>query len=171
MKGYVQVYTGDGKGKTTAALGLTMRAAGAGLRVFLGQFIKGREYSEIRLLRTRFPEVMVEQYGTGKFIRGIPSPGEVAAGQAGLASLSKALCSGLYDVIIADEACTAVSAGLFAETDLLGLIREKPDSVELVFTGRGAGQALQDRADLVTEMRCAKHYFHAGVRGRRGIES
>jgi cob(I)alamin adenosyltransferase len=171
MKGYVQVYTGDGKCKTTAALGLTLRAVGAGLRVYLGQFIKGHEYSEIRLLRERFPEVMVEQYGAGKFIRGAPTADEVSAGHSGLEALTRALHSGLYDVVIADEASTAVMAGLFTEQDLLNLIGEKPDSVELVLTGRGAGQALQDRADLVTDMHCVKHYFNAGVRGRKGIES
>jgi len=171
MKGYVQVYTGDGKCKTTAALGLIVRAVGAGLRVYLGQFIKGRDYSEIRLLKARFPEVTVEQYGAGKFIRGLPTAGETASARAGLASLTKALQSGLYDVVIADEACTAVMAGLFGEDALLELIKGKPETVELVFTGRGAGPKLQARADLVTDMHCVKHYFTAGVRGRRGIES
>lgn len=170
-KGYVQIYTGDGKCKTTAALGLTLRAVGAGLRVYIGQFIKGRDYSEIRLLRERFPEVTVEQYGAGKFIRGTPAPDEIAAGHAGLKAIREALHSGLYDVVIADEANTAVMAGLFTEEDLLALIHHKPDTVELVLTGRGAGPDLQARADLVTEMKCVKHYYHAGVRGRRGIES
>lgn len=171
MNGYVQVYTGDGKCKTTAALGLIMRAVGAGLRVYLGQFIKGRDYSEIRLLRDRFPDVTVVQYGQGRFIRGRPTEAEVTSGHEGLAALADAMASGNYDVVIADEACTAVMADLFTEEALLELITLKPAAVELVFTGRGAGQALKDRADLVTEMQCVKHYFNAGVRGRRGIES
>ena len=171
MKGYVQVYTGDGKCKTTAALGLIVRAAGAGFRIYLGQFIKGRDYSEIKLLRERFPEVTVAQYGAGRFIRGRPTNEEVTAARAGLEALAAAMASGAYDLVIADEACTAVQAGLFPEEELLRLIRVKPDTVELVFTGRGAGGALQERADLVTEMRCVKHYYQAGVRGRRGIES
>ena len=171
MKGYVQVYTGDGKGKTTAALGLVMRAAGAGLRIYLGQFIKGRDYSEIRSLRERFPSVVVKQFGHGKFIRGKPSSEELACGHAGLGELTTVLLSGQYDVVIADEACTAVLAGLFPESELISLIERKPATVELILTGRAAGPALIERADLVTEMKCVKHYYNAGVRGRPGIES
>ncbi len=171
MKGYVQVYTGSGKCKTTAALGLVVRAVGAGLRVYLGQFIKGGDYSEIRLLRARFPEVTVEQYGDGDFVRGQPSPEAIASAQHGLAALDSALHSGVYDVVIADEAPVAVKAGLITEADLFALIDRKPDTVELVLTGRDASPALQARADLVTEMRCIKHYYDAGVQGRKGIES
>ncbi len=171
MKGYVQVYTGDGKCKTTAALGLIVRAVGAGLRVYLGQFIKSGDYSEIRLLRERFPEVTIEQYGLGHFIRGGPLPADIEKAQRGLEALANAMKSGSFDVVIADEAHGAVGAGLITERDLLQLIDDKPDTVELVLTGRGAGQALQARADLVTEMRCIKHYYDAGVQGRRGIES
>lgn len=171
MKGYLQVYTGDGKCKTTAALGLALRAVGAGLRVYLGQFIKGREYSEIRILRERFPEIKVEQYGRGRFIRGAPDPEDVTAAQTGLITLEHALKSGLYDVVIADEANTAVRAGLFSEDDLLALIDSRPDTVELILTGRGAGSRIQARADLVTEMQCVKHYYNAGVKARPGIES
>jgi cob(I)alamin adenosyltransferase len=157
VKGYVQVYTGEGKCKTTAALGLVVRAVGAGLRVYLGQFVKGGDYSEILLLRARFPEVTVEQYGDGDFVRGQPSPAAIASARHGLAALNSALLSGLYDIIIADEAPVAVKAGLITE--------------ELVLTGRDASPALQARADLVTEMRCIKHYYNAGVQGRKGIES
>jgi cob(I)alamin adenosyltransferase len=171
MRGYVQVYTGDGKCKTTAALGLVVRAVGAGLRVYLGQFIKGRDYSEIKLLRERFPEVTVEQYGRGRFIRGVAAPEDIADAKHGLEALRIALRSGLYDIVIADEAHGAVTTGLIREQDLLELIDIKPDTVELVLTGRGAGPALQARADLVTEMRCIKHYYDAGVQGRKGIES
>ncbi len=171
MKGYVQIYTGDGKGKTTAALGLALRATGAGLRVFLGQFIKGRASSELHALRERLPEVTVEQFGHGRFIRGAPAPEEIAAARNGLTRIREALSSGRYDVVIADEACTAAQAGLFREDDLIALIDGRPAAVELVLTGRGAGPRLRRRADLVTEMRCLKHYFDAGVDGRRGIES
>lgn len=171
MKGYTQVYTGDGKCKTTAALGLIVRAVGAGLRVYLGQFIKGAEYSEIKLLRARFPEVTLEQYGAGRFIRNRPSPEDILAGREGLARLRAALCSGSYDIVIADEANTAMAVGLFTEQELLDLLADKPDSVELILTGRGAGARVRERADLVTEMKCIKHYFDAGVAGRPGIES
>ncbi len=171
MKGYIQVYTGDGKCKTTAALGLALRSVGAGLRVYLGQFIKGGEYSEIKILRSRFPEVTIEQYGSGGFVHHQPTPGQIQAARQGLQQLAAALRSGNYDVVIADEANTAVGAGLFTEKDLLALMDEKPDSVELILTGRGAGAAVQNRADLVTEMKCIKHYYDAGVSGRPGIES
>jgi cob(I)alamin adenosyltransferase len=170
-KGYIQVYTGDGKCKTTGALGLVVRAVGAGLRVYFGQFIKGRDYSEIKVLRERFKDVTVEQYGSGRFVRGKPAEEAVAMAQRGLAALREAMRSGRYDVVIADEACTAVGAGLFPEEELLALMADKPEAVELVLTGRGAGARVRDRADLVTEMRCEKHYYEAGVQGRRGIES
>jgi cob(I)alamin adenosyltransferase len=171
MKGYIQVYTGDGKGKTTAALGLAVRALGAGLRVYIGQFIKSGDYSEIKLLRARFPEIALQQFGSGRFIRRAPTPAEIQAAREGLQRLRVAMCSGRYDVVIADEANSAVKAGLFTEEDLLGLMDAKPENVELVLTGRGAGAKVQARADLVTEMTCVKHYFKAGVPGRPGIES
>lgn len=171
MKGYIQVYTGDGKCKTTAALGLIMRATGAGLRIFLGQFIKGRDYSEIQTLKSRFPEVTVAQFGHGRFIRGKPAQEEINAAHEGLEALKRAMHSGRYDVVIGDEANTAVMAELFTEADLLALCDSKPESVELILTGRGAGESLQARADLVTEMKCIKHYYNAGVKGRPGIES
>jgi cob(I)alamin adenosyltransferase len=171
MKGYIQVYTGDGKCKTTAALGLALRAVGAGLRVYLGQFIKGGDYSEIKILRARFPEITVEQYGFGRFVLGKPTPEDIQAAHRGLQCLSSAMAGGQYDVIIADEANTAAGAGLFAEADLLRLMNTKPDTVELILTGRGAGAAVMARADLVTEMKCIKHYYDAGIPGRPGIES
>ncbi len=171
MNGYIQIYTGDGKCKTTAALGLILRAVGAGLRVYLGQFIKGRDYSEIQILKARFPEVTVIQFGHGRFIRGTPAEKEIEAAVKGLEKLKEAMQSGRFDVVIGDEANTAVTAGLFSEEDLLALCDSKPETVELVLTGRGAGQALQHRADLVTEMKCIKHYYNAGVKGRPGIES
>lgn len=170
-KGYVQVYTGDGKCKTTAALGLALRAVGAGLRVYIGQFIKKGDYSEIKVLRERFPEVTIEQYGEGRFVKGVPSAEAVAMAGRGMAALQSAMGSGRYDVVIADEANGAVKAGLVTEEDLLKLIADKPANVELVLTGRNAGERICARADLVTEMRCRKHYYDAGVPGRRGIES
>lgn len=171
MNGYVQVYTGDGKGKTTAALGLILRARGAGLRVYLGQFIKKGNFSEIKTLRDRFPEVTVEQYGLGHFIRGKPSEKDKAAAAAGLTKLRRAVTSGDYDVVVADEANPAVSVGLFPVDELLALIEAKPAEVELVITGRGADPAVIDRADLVTEMRSLKHYMDKGVVARKGVES
>lgn len=171
MKGYVQIYTGDGKGKTTAALGLALRAIGAGLKVYFGQFIKKGNYSEITMLKRRFPEVTVMQYGCGGFIKGRPSPKDIRAAQKGLSECQKAMLSGHYDLVIADELNSAVSAGLLGVEELLRLIDEKPDHVELVITGRGAHARVIKRADLVTEMKGRKHYFEQGVPARKGIES
>jgi cob(I)alamin adenosyltransferase len=171
MKGYVQVYTGDGKCKTTAALGLAVRAVGAGLRVYLGQFCKCGATSESKVLAERFPEVTLEQFGRGAFIRGRPTAEDIQAARDGLARVRAAMLSGRYDVVVADEANTAVALGLFAEADLAALIGARPESVELVLTGRGASAGIVARADLVTEMKCVKHYFDSGVAGRTGIES
>lgn len=171
MKGYVQIYTGDGKCKTTAALGLAVRAVGAGLRVYLGQFIKAGCYSEIAILRDRFPEVTVEQYGQGKFVIGPPDAEDLRLAREGFERLRQVVQQGRHDVVIADEATSAVAAGLLSDDDLLTLMREKPGHVELVITGRGASPRLQAAADLVTDMKCVKHYFDVGVQGRPGIES
>ncbi len=170
-QGYVQVYTGDGKGKTTAALGLTVRSVGAGLRVYFGQFMKKYDYSEIVGLKHLGDQVRIEQYGSGCYVIGAPRPEDVAAAQAGLRALQAALVSGQYDLVIADEANVAVACGLLAEQDLLQLIRERPPQVELVLTGRGATEAVQAAADLVSEMVPLKHYFQKGITARKGIES
>jgi cob(I)alamin adenosyltransferase len=169
-QGYIQVYTGDGKGKTCAALGLVLRACGAKLRVYLAQFIKRGRTCEIRSLRTRFPEVTVRPCGRGCFIIGKPKPADIAAAQKGLKQLRRAMLSGRYDIVIADEANSAVAAGLLSVRDLLALMNEKPAGVELVITGRQAHRQVIRRADLVTEMREIKHYYHQGVRARPGIE-
>ena len=170
MKGYVQVYTGDGKGKTTAALGLILRACGAGLRVYLTQFIKRGTFSEIRLLKERFPDVTIRQSGRGRFIRGNPLPDDIAAARKGMTQLRRAMLSGKYDIAIADEANTAAAMGLLPLQDLLNLINDKPANVELVITGRGAHRRVKASADLVTEMKDIKHYFRQGVPARPGIE-
>ena len=170
MKGYVQVYTGDGKGKTSAALGLVVRACGAGLRVYMGQFIKRGLYSEIRTLRDRFPDVRVEQYGRGRFIRGRPDERDVQAARSGYEKLLQAIRGGNYDLVIADEIGSAVTSGILEEEDVLALLKERPAHVELVLTGRGVGRRVKARADLVTEMRNVKHYGDAGVKARKGIE-
>ena len=169
MKGYVQVYTGNGKGKTTAAIGLAVRGAGAGLQVFVGQFLKQGNYSEIKAL-SRFDNITVEQFGMGKFVRGAPSEKEIAAARTGYARLCDILTAGAQDLVIVDEGNVAVTSGLISEAEMLGLIAKKPENVELVITGRGALPAVMERADLVTEMKEIKHYFQQGVAARRGIE-
>ena len=169
MKGYVQVYTGNGKGKTTACIGLAVRGAGAGLKVFVGQFLKQGDYSEIQAL-SRFETVTVEQFGMGKFVKGVPSEQEKAAARAGYERLRQVLFEKTHDLVIVDEGNVAVTCGLISQAELLALIDLKPEHVELVITGRGATPAVMERADLVTEMREIKHYFQQGVRARKGIE-
>ena len=169
-QGYVQVYTGDGKGKTTAALGLALRAVGAGLKVYIGQFIKKGCFSEIRTLKRRFPDITLRQYGRGCFIRGKPGPEDIRCARRGLADLRRAVTGSRYDVVIADEANCAVTCGVLTIDDLLKLIDAKPTGVELVFTGGNAHPRLIRRADLVTRMQAVKHYFQRQVPARKGIE-
>jgi len=170
MKGYVQVYTGDGKGKTTAALGLALRAAGAGLRVLMAQFVKGMKYSEHVSLAKLSDAITVRQYGRRCFIRTDPEEADMKAAQEGLKEVKGLMSSGKYQVIILDEANIATSFGLFPVEDLLDLIRAKPEEVELVITGRMAASQVIAEADLVTEMKEIKHYFQKGIEARDGIE-
>ncbi len=169
MKGYVQVYTGNGKGKTTASLGLAVRASGAGLSVFIIQFMKQGMYSEIHALK-KLDNIFVEQYGAGQFVKGKPSDAERAMCRQGYERLCQIIEAGKHDLVIADEANMACFCGLLSEKDLLHLIDIKPDHIELVVTGRGAPASVMDKADLVTEMTEIKHYYQQGVVARVGIE-
>jgi cob(I)alamin adenosyltransferase len=170
MKGYVQIYTGNGKGKTTAALGLSLRAAGAGLKVFIAQFLKQGDYSEIKALERFSDLISIQQYGLGRFVKGQPTAEEIEAARKGLEDVNAAMLSGEYDVIIVEEGNVAAACGLFAVQQLLDLIAKKPDNLELVITGRGAAPEVIAQADLVTEMKAIKHYYEKGVAARVGIE-
>ena len=170
MKGYVHVYTGDGKGKTTAALGLSIRAAGAGLKIFFAQFIKDSDYSEIKALRRFSDLIAVEQFGLGCFIGREPSSSDIEAARNGLDRLKSLLSSGEYHLFILDEATIAIKYDLFSEQDILDLIALKPENAELVITGRSASPRIIEKADLVTEMKAVRHYFEKGVQARVGIE-
>lgn len=170
-KGYIQVYTGNGKGKTTAALGLTLRAAGAGLRVYIAQFMKKGHYSEIRALERLSDQVTVEQFGTGRFVLGKPDPEDLEAGRKGLAAAGQAMLSGEYDMVVLEEANVAYESKIISERDLMDFVSAKPDGVELVLTGRGGAPGVLERADLITEMKPVRHYFEQGVGARTGIES
>ncbi|MDD5482158.1 MAG: cob(I)yrinic acid a,c-diamide adenosyltransferase [Kiritimatiellae bacterium] len=169
-KGLIQIYTGAGKGKTTAALGLALRAAGAGLKVYLGQFIKKGGYSEIKALRWFRPKITVCQYGAGCFVKGKPLPADIQRARNGLDKIAAALQSGKYDVVIADEFFCALKAGLFTKKDALALMDKKTSAVELVLTGRDAPREMMQRADLVTEMKKIRHPFDCGITARKGIE-
>lgn len=170
MKGYLQVYTGDGKGKTTAALGLCLRAAGAGLKVYIAQFLKQGKYSEIKALEQFSQQIEIQQFGQGKFIKNRPSQDEIDAARSGLEKARRQLVSGQFDVVVLEEGNVAASLGLFSVDDLLAVINQKPDHVELVITGRGASPRVIEQADLVTEMKAVKHYYEQGVQARIGIE-
>lgn len=170
MQGYVQIYTGNGKGKTTAALGLTLRAAGAGLKVFIGQFLKNGDYSEIRSLQSFSDFVTVKQYGTGNFVFGSPSEEDRSSARKGFEELRDAVFSNNFDIVIMEEINTAIKLDLVTVEEVLALLREKPEKVEVVLTGRGAHPDLIEAADLVTEMKEIKHYFAKGVNARLGIE-
>jgi cob(I)alamin adenosyltransferase len=170
-RGYVQVYTGDGKGKTTAALGLSLRAAGAGMKVYIGQFLKKGGYSELAALERFLDSVIIEQFGTGEYIIGAPKPIDIDAGKKCLEAIKAAMLSGKYDVVVMEEAGVAEKFGIISEQEILDVIRQKPIGVELVITGRGVSQSVIDAADLVTEMREIKHYYQKGVLARKGIEN
>ncbi len=171
MKGYIQVYTGDGKGKTTAALGLAVRAAGAGMKVLIAQFMKSGEYSEIHALKKFGDAVTVRQYGRKNFIHGKPESEDIRLAGEGLTEVREQLISGKYDLVILDEASIAVYFNLFSVQDLIDVMEAKPEHTELVITGRRAAPEIIERADLVTEMKEIKHYHSQGVKARKGIES
>jgi cob(I)alamin adenosyltransferase len=170
MKGFIQVYTGDGKGKTTAALGLALRAAGAGLNVYIAQFVKGMKYSELNALKKLSDHITLKQYGRGCFITGTPEKEDIRMAQEGLKEVREIMLSGRYQVVVLDEANIATHLNLFSVQDLLALVRSKPDDVELVITGRYADPKIVETADLVTEMKEIKHYYKNGVLARDGIE-
>lgn len=171
--GRIQVYTGNGKGKTTAALGLALRAAGRGLRTYVAQFLKKGEYGELLAVKERLADrITIEQFGLPEFHHrenGV-SADEVRAAEAGLAAAAAALKGGAYRIVVLDEINTLLHFGILPVGRILQLIDERPAGVELVLTGRYAPQAILDRADLVTEMREERHYYREGLQARDGIE-
>ncbi len=169
MKGYVHLYTGNGKGKTTAALGLALRSAGAGKTVYIAQFVKGMHYSELEALRL-LPSVNLKQYGRDCFIVRDPAPEDRMAARKGFEEAAAIVRLNLADVVILDEISIALHYRLLETEEVVSLIREKPESMEMVLTGRYAPPALYEMADLITEMKEIKHYFNRGVEARKGIE-
>lgn len=170
--GLVQVYTGNGKGKSTAAFGLALRAAGAGMRVVIIQFMKkGEWYGEIASFQL-LPNISIHSYGGGKFLKkGVPPDVEnLALAAAAMAKAREAMADENVDMLILDELNNAVYFDLVSEEDALRLIDERPARQELVITGRNATPAIIDAADLVTEMREIKHPYQQGVQARKGIE-
>jgi len=172
-EGQVQVITGDGKGKTTSAIGLTVRAIGAGKRVLFAQFLKGKLTSEFNALSELGDSITFICYGTpaSKFLFDRePTEDEKAVARRGLNEVREAMLSGRYDLVVLDEANIAAFYDVISVDSLLEIIQQKPDSVELVLTGRYAAPQLIEAADLVTEMEEIKHYYKKGVKARKGIE-
>lgn len=170
MKGYIQIYTGNGKGKTTAAIGLTLRAVGAGMKVFFAQFVKGQIYSEIKALGQYVPSVTVRQYGLDCFIVKQPTQEDIDIARKGLQEITEVIISGQYDVVVLDEANIAIFYSLFSANELIDVLKRKPVETEIIITGRYAVPELIEIADLVTEMQEIKHYYSKGVKARVGIE-
>ncbi|WP_312423173.1 cob(I)yrinic acid a,c-diamide adenosyltransferase [Anaerospora hongkongensis] len=192
-KGYVQVYTGNGKGKTTAAIGLAIRALGAGKRVLLLQFMKSKVYSEHNILPQISPDLHLETLGKPFFVAkegsltaeelakwgsevvvfppGKPPADYVTVAVQGIARAKEAVSNGKYDLVILDEINVAMFFELVSWQQVEDVINSKLENVELVLTGRGASPELIERADLVTEMREVKHYYQQGVAARLGIEN
>jgi len=170
IKGYLQVYTGNGKGKTTASLGLGLRASGAGLRVHMVQFMKGRRYSEIDAL-VGVRNFSISQHGRDEFVsRENPERIDIELARDGFVKAREVVMSGNFDLVILDEINVAVDYGLLTVDEVLQLIRDRPENVELVLTGRYAPREFLELADLVTEMREVRHFYQVGVEARKGIE-
>ncbi|NBC84005.1 MAG: cob(I)yrinic acid a,c-diamide adenosyltransferase [Bacteroidetes bacterium] len=170
MKGFIQVYTGNGKGKTTAAIGLSIRAVGAGKKVFFAQFIKGKPYSEIKVLQESLPAITLKQYGLGCFIEKEPTKADIESAQKGLQEIKKIIQTDSYDLIVLDEANIALFFNLFSVTELIEIVQSKPPETEIIITGRYAPEEIIAIADLVTEMKEVKHYYNSGIEARKGIE-
>ncbi|MBP7055530.1 MAG: cob(I)yrinic acid a,c-diamide adenosyltransferase [Candidatus Omnitrophica bacterium] len=169
MRGLVHIYTGNGKGKTTAAFGLAVRASGAGLRVSIQQFIKGRFYNESRAV-SAIPNITVKQCGNGCFIKGRPKSKDIDCAKHGLSASLRDLLSGRFDVVILDEVNVAMDLGLLKTRDVIKFLKDKPYGVEVILTGRGCPKALYRYADYVSEVRDVKHPYRRGVKARKGIE-
>ncbi|HIJ59399.1 MAG TPA: cob(I)yrinic acid a,c-diamide adenosyltransferase [Nitrospirae bacterium] len=169
-KGCIHVYTGDGKGKTTASIGLAIRAIGAGYKVLFVQFIKNKLSSEHMALKKLSPQIEVRQYGFGFIYGNNPSPLDKEIALKGIRDIKEEASKGEYDLIILDEANVALHYNLFPLDELLAVIDNKHPNTELVLTGRYAHSKIIDKADLVTEMKEIKHYFQKGIKARKGIE-
>jgi cob(I)alamin adenosyltransferase len=167
----IQIYTGNGKGKTTAALGLAMRAAGHGLRVIIIQFMKGKiNYGELQTVK-KLPNVSIEQYGRPDFVNPEkPDPEDIRLAREGLKRAREVILSKKYDVVVLDEINVAVNFGLIQTKDVVQLLEKRPKKVELVLTGRYMPEEFAGYADLITECRELKHYFNEGTSAREGFD-
>lgn len=171
IRGLIQVYTGNGKGKTTAALGLALRASGHGLRVLIIQFMKGwPNYGELQGVR-RLPGVELRQFGRAEFVdKDNPDPADIRMAHDALQAAAEVIARGECDILILDEVNVALDFGLITLDEVMRLLDAKPPTMEVVLTGRNAHPDIVRRADLVTEMLDIKHPYAQGVQARKGIE-
>jgi cob(I)alamin adenosyltransferase len=170
-QGLIQVYTGDGKGKTTCALGLALRAVGQGFTVCMVQFLKGRETGESQAVTRLAPAMTLRYFGRPGLVNlKSPAAEDLVRVREAWEVARQVIAAGEHDLVILDEVNLVLAHGLIPPEDALAVLRRRPAWVEVVLTGRRAPQALLDLADLVTEMRPVKHYYQAGVKSRRGIE-
>lgn len=170
MKSMVHIYTGNGKGKTTSAYGLALRAVGAEKRVIIIQFVKGMEYSEIKAIKKHLPQIEVKQFGTGCFIFKKPSKKDFHEAERGFQEAKSALTSGDYDIVILDELNISIHYHLIDVERVIDMILKRDEKTEVIISGRYAHEKLIEIADLVTEMKEVKHYYQKGVEARFGIE-
>lgn len=169
-RGLIMVYTGTGKGKTTAAVGQVLRAAGHGYRAFMIHFMKGRDYGEF-LAFENFPSVTIEKAGRDEFVkRGDPDPVDVEMARKGFARVREVLHSKKYNIVVMDEINVAMDFGLISVEDVVELLKNKPPGVDVILTGRNAPAEIIEMADLVSEVKEIKHHYQAGVQSRKGIE-
>lgn len=172
-RGYIQIYTGNGKGKTTAALGQALRAAGAGLKTYIAQFMKEYPYSELNSLKLLNDFIIIQQFCGDEFVykKQLPDETEINKAVEGLHAAKNKMLSGDFDIIILDEVLVSIYFKLITVEQVIDFISYKPSDVELILTGRYCPEILIDKADLVTEMKEIKHYYAEGILSRKGIES
>jgi len=165
----IQVYTGNGKGKTTAALGQAIRAAGAGFKVFIIQFVKGRYYNELKVLKS-IKNIKIEQYGKSCFIKKKPDKKDIALAKRGLERAREVISKRIYNLVILDEINIALNLKLLKLKDVVELIENAPKKIELILTGRYAHPKVLKIADLISEIKERRHYYRKGITARKGIE-
>ncbi|MEA2014493.1 MAG: cob(I)yrinic acid a,c-diamide adenosyltransferase [Thermodesulfobacteriota bacterium] len=170
-RGLVMVLTGDGKGKTTSALGQALRAVGHGLRVYMIQFMKGRKYGEVIAAENYLPTLSVEQFGLDSFVmRENPAPVDIELARKGLERAKEIIASNICNMVILDEINVAIDFNLLSLDEVLRLIRNKPFALNLVLTGRYAPPEIIEMADMVSEVKEIKHHYASGIKDRAGIE-
>lgn len=171
IRGLVIVITGNGKGKTTAAFGQALRAIGQGYKVFILQFMKGRNYGEFVAAEKYLPRLTLRRSGLDSFVmRDHPAPVDIALAKQGFDLAKKAVASGKYNMVILDEINVAVDFNLIPLEDVVDLIKNKPPALDLILTGRYAAKAIIKLADTVSEVKEIKHHYAAGIKDRAGIE-